>query len=69
MTVPIFPVNSSNLAYIGWQDNVLYITFKKGDNYRYDGVPEEVFKELKESTSIGSYYHSNIKGKYTSSKI
>lgn len=69
MAVPMFPVNSSNLDYIGWQDCTLYITFKKGYKYKYEEVPEEVFKELKESTSIGSYYHANIKGKYTSSKI
>lgn len=69
MAVPMFPVNSSLLDYIGWENNVLYITFKSGGKFKYEDVPESEFKELRNSSSIGKYYNTNIKGVYTSSKI
>ncbi len=69
MPVPMFPVNSSNLSYVGWENNTLYITFKNGSKYKYEDVPENIYTRLRNSTSIGSYYHAHIKGQYTCNKI
>lgn len=69
MPVPMFPVNSSNLSYVGWENDILYITFHNGRKYKYLDVPEYRFKELRESSSIGKYYSSQIKGVYTSEEL
>lgn len=71
MQIPMHPVESSNISYIGYDYDTqeLYITFIKGDTYKYDNVPEQVFKEFLEASSVGKYYISNIRGQYTSNKI
>lgn len=71
MPIPMHPVESSNISYIGYDYDTqeLYITFIKGDTYKYDNVPEQVFKEFLEASSVGKYYISNIRGQYTSNKI
>ena len=71
MATPMHLVSSSNISYIGYDNNTqeLYIKFIKGDTYKYDNVPEQVFKEFLDSSSIGKYYSTYIRGKYTSTKI
>jgi len=71
MAAPMYPVVSSQLSYIGYDKDTqeLYVTFIKGDTYKYDNVPEIVFNEFRNSGSIGKYYLQNIKGKYTSTKV
>lgn len=72
------PVTSSNIEAIGFdfetarvnspQYATLRVWFKNGA-YDYEKVPHSVFEEFKNSKSIGSYFASNIKGKYTFKKI
>lgn len=71
MAIPMYPVNSSQLSYIGYDEDTqeLYITFIKGDTYKYNLVPEQVYKEFLSSASVGKYYINNIRGKYNSTKI
>jgi len=69
MSVPMHPVTSSNISYIGWEDNTLIIKFKNNRVYQYSAVPKEVFDEMLASSSVGSYYHHNIKGHYNSEEI
>ena len=71
MAIPMHSVESSNISYIGYNYDTqeLYITFVKGDNYKYDNVPEQVFKEFLEASSVGKYYIANIRGQYISNKI
>lgn len=67
MATLMIPVNSSQISYIGFDDenNKLYVTFAKTNKtYEYQEVPYSVWKELKESTSIGSYFSKNIKNTY-----
>ena len=70
-SVPMHEVVSSNISFIGYQEDTksLYVTFKKGQTYKYNNVSEEVFKEFLNAPSVGSYYKSNIIGKYISEKI
>lgn len=42
----------------------LEILFRNGKSYRYKEVPLEVWVKLKEASSIGSFLHSEIKGRY-----
>lgn len=73
MTIPVkmYPVTSSQITYIGYVEEVehLYVTFKNGQTYRYEGVSKEEFLELKESDSVGSYFAENIKSSYPYTKL
>lgn len=69
MPVPMHPVKSSNLSYIGWQDNILYITFNNGKKYKYNNVARLVFNNLKQSSSAGKYFNSNIKNIFEAEEI
>lgn len=64
------PIHSSMLASAGWEDNILEITFAKGNNtYRYYNVPVEEYKNLLAAESPGKYFTAFIKGKYQSLKV
>lgn len=67
MTTQMIPVNSSQISYIGFDDenNKLYVTFNRTNKtYEYSDVPYIIWKDFKESTSIGSYFSKNIKNTY-----
>ncbi len=42
----------------------LYITFQSGGTYTHYRVPPEVYLGLISASSVGGYYHRNIKGRY-----
>lgn len=56
-------VESSNITAIGWEDEVLEISFNKGGLYRYVGVPEEIFKAFMSAPSKGKFFHGRIRPK------
>lgn len=58
------PVQSSNIASIGYDSGTLDIEFKDGAIYQYSDVPAAVHKALMQAPSIGSYFAKNIKGSY-----
>lgn len=60
----MIPVSSSNLASIGYENGVLYITFHHGGTYWYRGVPESVYHGLMNASSHGKYFHAFIKNVY-----
>lgn len=65
-------VTSTNIESIGYdpETKTLEVEFKKsGSVYRYDAVPEEVFEELKNAQSVGTYFGKAIKGVYEFKKI
>lgn len=64
-------VNSSNLESAGYDSNVnvLEIEFKRGAIYHYFDVPENVFHELINASSVGSYFNHNIRDVYQCQKI
>ena len=53
----------------GYEDRVLTIEFTNGSIYKYNDVPENVYDALMTADSVGSYFHHNIKGKYTAKKV
>ncbi|TEB04552.1 hypothetical protein Psch_03312 [Pelotomaculum schinkii] len=57
------PVESSNLASVGYESETLTleIEFIKSGIYQYFGVPEEVYNELMNAGSKGSYCNQYIK--------
>lgn len=43
---------------------ILRITFNNASVYKYSDVPEKIYKELKETSSVGQYFNSQIKDKF-----
>lgn len=60
------PVNSSNLASVGFDSNsnTLEIEFNSGSIYQYFNVPESEYRNLMNATSHGKYFSANIKNDY-----
>ncbi len=63
------PVESSNLATVGFENGVLEIEFKHGGVYQYFNIPESVFLDLLKADSKGTYHNKYIKGHYQYAKI
>jgi len=42
----------------------LDVHFKNGGVYRFCGVPDNILDEIKNTESVGRYFHSNIKNKF-----
>lgn len=57
-------VISSNIAAIGYEDNVIEVHFHSGGVYRYLHVPEDVFDEFLAAPSKGCYFHQRIEHHY-----
>lgn len=66
------PTTSLSIEQVEY-DDVLYIltvTFKRnGEKYEYLSVPESVYSELTRAASVGGYFHTYIRDKYSSRKI
>ena len=63
-------VESSNLDYIGYNDGALLVGFKNGGEYLYMDVEKEHYDTMiSGSTSVGKYFMTNIRDKYTCIKF
>ena len=63
------PVESSNLATVGFSDGVLEIEFRHGGVYQYFNVPASVYEALMSAESKGKYFHQFIRDKYEFVKL
>lgn len=62
-------VSSTQLAKIGWAKETLHVVFVGGNaEFRYAGVPEQLFDELKAAESVGRFFNSKIKGRFVHTK-
>ena len=59
-------VNSSNLKSVFYStyDSKLSVKFHSGSEYKYDRVPIQLYENLLNASSKGSYFHSIIKDKF-----
>ena len=64
-------VDSSNIERIGYDanSNTLRVEFKSNRTYDYSNVPENIFNDLKNASSVGSYLAKNIKNSYPYTEI
>ena len=69
MTEMIF-VDSSNIEAIGYNDDTLelHVQFLSGSYYIYSDVPREVFDDLMNAPSKGSFLNREVKGIYQFTK-
>lgn len=49
-----FPVSSSRIFSVGWENNTLEIQFKDGAIYQYSNVPKYEYDNFLASPSLGS---------------
>lgn len=58
-------VNSSAIAAIGYESGTLAVLFHTSDTvYTHPGVPYSLFVEFMHSSSKGTFYNENIRGRY-----
>lgn len=62
-------VVSSTIDCLGYAHATLYVRFKSGCSYSYDGVNYSVFDALSKAESVGSSFHRLIKGKYRYTRL
>jgi len=69
--IPAFPVSSSNIHAIGFDDEkkILAVEFKSGGIYHYAGVEPDLALDLVNAESVGRFYSQNIKGKFQGQKM
>jgi hypothetical protein len=64
------PESSSIAAFAYEADGMtLFVRFKTGRTYRYSGVPASVFGAFCRADSKGTYFNSQIQGRYPYSQI
>ena len=56
-------VESSNIEGVSYSEGTetVYVKFKNGTVYEYEGVPISIYLDLMESDSKGKFFNSNIK--------
>ena len=64
-------MQSCNLCSVGYDDTKknLEIEFHSGLIYQYQNVPTHVYTTLMSSTSVGSFFTSNIKNRFRSIRL
>ena len=69
--VEMLPACSAMAAQVGYdyEREILQIEFNSGAVYQYSAVEPEVWEDLQETDSIGSFYNREIKGYYPSVKV
>lgn len=60
------PVSSSTIAAIGYDDDaeILEVEFVSGSVYRYRGVSQDVYEDLRQAPSKGTFFNRHIKEAY-----
>lgn len=64
-------VQSSNIARVGYDEtnSIVWIEFINGSMYVYFDVPIVTYNELKEASSVGSYFNRNYKNQFAYQRI
>ena len=64
-------VKSSNLDAVGYDESssTLRILFHTGVAYDYSGVPQELYNQLMEASSKGSFFQEHVVGKFKYTKV
>jgi KTSC domain len=65
----LVPVESSNIAAVGYDGGTLTLAFHGGRIYRCYGVSAEVYHDLIDAPSKGRYLLRSIKGTYPVERV
>jgi hypothetical protein len=58
------PVDSEAIHSIGYRGSVLEVEFEQGSVYQYEGVSEELYKELLDADSKGHFFMEYIRDRF-----
>lgn len=66
-----YPVNSSDLAAVGYDDesSTMEVEFHDGSVYQYFDVPRDVYDRLLQAESPGSFLHTQVRGVYRYARV
>lgn len=62
-------VTSSNIHQVGFDNEALFVAFKRGKTYRYEGVSRDTFDALAKAESPGKFFHQFIRDKYPAKAV
>ena len=65
----LIPVKSSNIKSAGYENGVIRVRFGNGTEYDYAGADVKTFNDFMEAKSQGKFFHQNIRGKLTGTKV
>lgn len=50
----LYPVSSSRMSKVGWENNTMFVQFKNGQVYAYENVSKVEYENFLNSPSLGS---------------
>jgi hypothetical protein len=62
-------VNSANVKEVGYENGNLHVFFNNGCHVAYLGVPPDLYLEMVDAPSAGSFMHRELKNKYSYSVL
>ena len=64
-------VQSSDIKSVGFDQNssILEVEFHSGSTWQYFDVMESTYYEMVSASSVGKFFHANIKGQYEESRV
>lgn len=65
---PVYVI-SNNIDCVAHDQRTLFIRFKSGETYSYDGVPYDHFDALQKVESAGKFFHRFIRGKFRYTRL
>ncbi len=63
------PVSSSNIVAIRHDGESLFVEFRSGGTYKYNGVSADEAQDLLLASSPGGYFHRHIKDSFTGERV
>ena len=69
VAVPMHPVNSSQISYIGHDGDDLFVKFHTNDVYKYRDVPYTTFQKMLQAESVCGFLNSQIKNRFSYEKV
>lgn len=69
VSLPLTECVSSNISGYAWANDKLYVEYKGGSVYCYQGVSYDVYSQLAKAESKGSFISREIKPKYEFTKM
>nr|DAI57245.1 MAG TPA: KTSC domain [Caudoviricetes sp.] len=63
------PVVSTNVASVGYEDQVLEVQFLNGSVYQYYNVPESIYQHLISYPHPGTFLAHAVKGRYRYQRV
>jgi len=64
-------VESSSISEIGFDEasNTLEIMFRDGKLYQYFDVPAHLYEQMISASSIGKFFHENVRGEFRFARV